>query len=142
MVNYDDLMIEFGAELCIHPSIEPDVRPDSVALLDFRPPFAECRSADCHPAANDGDEPSARPQSKQGLLDMPRAEPRVVAVDAATRRREWRVHHDCVIELAIWQEVIEPLGVKRRHAEILQCKQSLTTLGDFVDVDFGASHAG
>lgn len=119
MVYYDDLMIENGAELRISPAIDLDVRTHAIALLDVGPPFTKRRSVQGHAAADNGDEPSAGPKPQQRLLNVPRAELRAVPIDAAASCRERRIHHDCVIESIIRQEVIEPLGVKRCDGEFL-----------------------
>ncbi|MCA9244322.1 MAG: hypothetical protein KDA32_10230 [Phycisphaerales bacterium] len=128
-------MTEGRAELAVCAAVDADVRSHAELRLDLSPPCAELRPVKRHAAPDYGDEPAAWFEPQQRLLDVPCAESRAVAVNAATGCRERRVHHDGVVDAIRRQNVVEPLRIECCRSESLKLQQRAPTRVDFVRID-------
>jgi len=119
-VHDDDLVAERGAEAGVFLAVDADVGPHVIAAADLRPPVTESRPVAGHAAAHNGDQASARLESQEGLLNVAGPEGGAVTSDSPSGGREGRVHHDGVIGLLGWEEIIHAFGIECRRFESLR----------------------
>ena len=102
------------------------------------PPLPKGRAVHRHATADNGDEPTARLEPQESLLQMSGTESRLVTAHPPPGGRKRRVHHDGMVLVASGQQIVEPLRIERERLESLQLQKLPSARIDFVRIDLGA----